>query len=377
MIPEAENLSPNQPRVIADGASGSGIRRPILRGLVAMAAFVIISAGLRAAAVIVIPLLLAVFFTIVLSPLHLALTRRRVPDWLSLVLVACLLITTAWMLGIAAKRAATTLLQESEAYSEKFEERKQEAVAWIVALGFPVPDGALDDFDPVTTFDWLQSGWSTIRGVVTNVFLTFFLLLFLLLEVSGFPEKLAAVAEDRVGAFRRVREIVGNVRRYLLIKALISLLTGFLILVVLLLLQVRFALAWASLAFLLNFVPNVGSLIAAAPAMLFVLLEDGPGTMALVGLGYLASNTICGNLIEPRVMGQDMGISPFVVLASLLYWGYVLGPVGMLLAVPLTMAAKVTLDSYDETRWIAVLLGPEHPGPDAVGIVVTETDIAS
>jgi predicted PurR-regulated permease PerM len=132
-----------------------------------------------------------------------------------------------------------------------------------------------------------------------------------------------------------------------------------LIYVWLLILGVEYPLLWALIAYLLNFVPNIGSIIAAVPAMLLALIQLGPLYMLLVGAGYLFVNTLMGNVIEPRYMGRGLGLSTLVVFLSLVFWGWVLGPVGMLLSVPLTMLLKIAFESSDETRWIAIIMGPD------------------
>jgi len=114
---------------------------------------------------------------------------------------------------------------------------------------------------------------------------------------------------------------------------------------------------WALLAFLLNFIPNIGSIIAAIPALLIAWLELT--TLSAIGcaIGYIAVNVGIGNILEPRLMGRSLGLSPLVVFCSMIFWGWVLGPVGMLLSVPLTMTVHIVLNGFDDTRWIATIMG--------------------
>jgi AI-2 transport protein TqsA len=122
------------------------------------------------------------------------------------------------------------------------------------------------------------------------------------------------------------------------------------------LIGVDFAPTWGLLAFLLNFIPNIGSIIAAVPAILLALIQLGLPSALLTLLGYLVVNITIGNFLEPRVMGRSLGLSTLVVFLSLLFWGWVLGPIGMVLSVPLTMTAKIALAVNEDTRWLAVLL---------------------
>ncbi len=145
----------------------------------------------------------------------------------------------------------------------------------------------------------------------------------------------------------------------MVIKTLVSLATGIAIAIWLGVLGVDYAMLWGLLAFLLNYVPNIGSIIAAIPAVLLALVQLGVGSALLAALGFLVVNAAIGNVIEPRFMGRGLGLSTLVVFLSLVFWGWVLGPVGMLLSVPLTMTVKIALESNEDTRWIAILLGPQ------------------
>ena len=126
---------------------------------------------------------------------------------------------------------------------------------------------------------------------------------------------------------------------------------------------------WGLLAFLLNFIPSIGSILAAIPAVLTALVQFGPGKAIATALGFIAVNIVIGSLTEPRFMGRELGLSTLVVFLSLVFWGWVLGPVGMLLSVPLTMVLKIALGASEDTRWISTMLGPDpgrtrSPGPD-------------
>ena len=141
--------------------------------------------------------------------------------------------------------------------------------------------------------------------------------------------------------------------------------TGIAIGIWLAILGVNHAFLWGLFAFLLNYVPNIGSIIAAIPAVLLALIQLGLGSAILVGIGYLVVNVVVGSIIEPKYMGKGLGLSTLVVFLSLVFWGWVLGPVGMVLSVPLTMVLKIGLESKEDTRWIAVLLGSAPPVSDS------------
>jgi AI-2 transport protein TqsA len=189
---------------------------------------------------------------------------------------------------------------------------------------------------------------------------------FLLLEATGLPRKL----RDAIGSRRSERlewfgTVMSEVQRYLALKTLISAMTGLLIAASAWLLGVDFAMLWGVLAFFLNFIPNVGSIIAAVPAVLVALLQHGIGTALALAAVYIAVNMVIGNLIEPALFGRRLGLSTLVVVLSLVFWGWVWGPVGMFLSVPLAMATKIMLDNTSGYRWVAALMaGAPAPPPD-------------
>ena len=164
---------------------------------------------------------------------------------------------------------------------------------------------------------------------------------------------------DPETSIKRVNSISENINKYIAIKTGISIVTGLLVTIFLLIIGVDYPVLWGVLAFALNFIPTIGSIIALIPAVLLTIVQLGFGDALIVLIGYLVINTIMGNILEPRLMGKGLGLSTLVVFISLIFWGWVLGPVGMLLSVPLTITIKIILDSSEETRWFAILLGPE------------------
>lgn len=220
----------------------------------------------------------------------------------------------------------------------------------------------MGQFDPATVIRLMVSIAGSIGYLLSNGVLILLTVVLILLEASSFPGKLSrafGTEQDPASAAARERylAVVASVRSYMALKTWISLLTGLFIWVWLWFFGVPYAAMWGMLAFLLNFVPNVGSIIAAIPALLVAWLDLGWMPAIACGIGYLAVNMVVGNIIEPRVMGRGMGLSPLVVFCSMVFWGWVLGPVGMLTSVPLTMAVRVALEGFDDTRWLGTLLG--------------------
>ena len=193
-------------------------------------------------------------------------------------------------------------------------------------------------------------------GVLANTFLILFTVIFILLEAAGFPAKLRKALGDKTQAVQHFARFSQLVQKYLVIKTLVSLMTGASIGIALWIIGVDYAAMWALVAFLLNYIPNIGSIIAAVPAVLVALIQLSVGEAALTALVYVIANTFFGNIVEPKMMGRTLGLSTLVVFLSLVFWGWVLGPVGMLLSIPLTMVVKIAFEVNERTRWVATLL---------------------
>jgi len=215
----------------------------------------------------------------------------------------------------------------------------------------------------------LNSVFRSIQAMLSQAFIILILVIFMLAEASALPAKLEAGLGKSDPWNDRVLKIAEDVRRYMVIKTWTSIVTGLLVTALLIVLKVDYPLLWGMIAFLFNFVPNIGSIIAAIPAVFLALLQSGIPTAAAVGAGYIAINCFVSYGLEPRFMGRGLGLSPLVVFLSLLLWGWVLGPVGMFLSAPLTMIVKIILESSEETRWIAILLGPRTEAKKAPPIV--------
>jgi predicted PurR-regulated permease PerM len=188
------------------------------------------------------------------------------------------------------------------------------------------------------------------------MFIIVIVAIFILLESSALPAKVRDLPVLSQDTWARLQQIAADVRRYMLLKTVMSLLTGALIALFSLIVGVDFAILLGVLAFALNYIPVIGSIVAALPGILLAFVEFGLGTSVLVTVGYVAINIGVSNGIEPRYFGDGLNLSPLVVILSVLLWGWVLGPMGMLLSVPLTMSVKIALESDEGTEWLALLM---------------------
>ena len=183
-------------------------------------------------------------------------------------------------------------------------------------------------------------------------------------EIDSFGVKAKAIMLGRGSSESYLQTIIKSIRDYLSIKTVTSLLTGILIWIGLIIIGVDYAIIWALLAFLLNYIPNFGSIIAGIPPVLFSFIQLGFSGVLWTTVVFVAVNMVIGNAVEPKMMGKGMGLSTFVVFLSLIFWGFVLGTVGMFLSVPLTMTFKIILEKNPNTKWIAIMLGTQQDAQD-------------
>jgi AI-2 transport protein TqsA len=332
--------------------------------LLTIAAFVVVIAGMSAAKVILVPFLLAAFIAIVSAPPLFWLQRKGLPAWLSLLIVVLgvllIVLLVAGLIGTSVRDFSKDL----PGYEAKLRQQTTMIMGLLERLGVDTSGPALTKiFNLGAAMKLVATLLNSLGNVLTNGFLILMTVIFMLMEASSFPAKLRRVLGGPESSLARFDSFIDNVKHYMAIKTLISFATGTFVAIWLAIIGVNYAMLWGLLAFALNYVPNIGSIIAAAPAVLLAIIQLGILKAFVTAAGYVGINIIMGNFLEPRFMGRGLGLSTLVVFLSLLFWGWVLGPVGMLLSVPLTMTAKIALESRDDTRWIAVLLGPKgSPG---------------
>jgi predicted PurR-regulated permease PerM len=424
-----------------------------------LAAFVIVTAGVRMAQEILQLLLLSVFLAVVGVPVYAWLVKKKLASWLSLLIVISGLILSTLLVFWIVMTSLADFTSRQEHYAELLRERTKPLQVLLEKLipekpaplksreAFEAPSGAiseaietvspspaaavspaaeiaeqnaapengdtepgsltdnqietdsqpraLTEFAPILAPDadqnagWLQPrritappqsrrSWReliasqfdparviamaanialSVSQILSNTMLIILTVVFILLEASTFPRKLRKAFGDHPETQERYALIIEKIRSYLVIKTAMSLLTGVLITAWLWLFGVPYAGLWGMLAFLLNYIPNIGSIIAALPALMVAWLDLGMFVGIASGIGYVIVNMAIGNILEPRVLGRGMGLSALVVFCSMVFWGWALGPVGMLLSVPLTMAARVAFEGFDDTRWLGTLLG--------------------
>jgi predicted PurR-regulated permease PerM len=326
--------------------------------LINVAAFVVVVAGMKAPTQLLVPFLLAIFIAVLCAPLMVWLKGKKVPSTVSVLIVVAVFFLLAATFGTVIGTSLSAFYQDIPEYEQKLQQQGQMAIVWLQGFGIVVDEALLSHYiDPGAAMQMVTKIFSGLGGVLTNTFLILFSVIFILLEASDFPDKVRRALGADTLAMDHFQSFSDSVQRYLLIKTLVSLATGFVVGIALTILGVDYAILWAVIAFLLNYIPNIGSIIAAVPPMLIAMIQLGPMSSLLVAGLYIVINTIFGNVVEPRYMGRSLGLSTLVVFVSLVFWGWVFGPVGMLLSIPLTMVVKIALENSDRNRWLAVLLG--------------------
>lgn len=349
-------------RHLAKGMWLSAIVRENTNAIISAAAVIILIFGMQAAKVLLVPFLLAIFLALITVRPMLWMQKQGVPAF-----AGALIIVVAMMLALA---AVATIIGTSIAEFTSVLPSYQERLDLIVEKTFRFIATRIDeDFSGETLGDLVDAGWAMglaatilngVRDMLTNAFLILFTMVFILLEASTIPTKISAAFGVGADTFERPRLFLDNLGRYLGIKTVVSIVTGLLIGVITWSIGLDFPLLWGMLAFLLNYIPNIGSIIAAIPAVVVAGLQLGTGAALATAMGFLGVNLLFGNIIEPRLMGHGVGLSPLIVFIGLVFWGWVFGPVGMLLSVPLTMALKMALERDERTKWIALFLGSER-----------------
>ncbi len=335
--------------------------RTDVRGLlISLAAVVVLIYGLKAAQTIVVPFLLSVFLTVVGVPPLAWLRRKGVPNAVGVgIVVVGMVLVVALMVSLI----GTSVADFTRGIPD-YQERLDDQIATILdRLGLSERIGStrelLATVHPGAAIDMVGRLLNSVTGIFNYTFLILFSVVFMLAEVAAIPDKIEAAFSSSAETLRAFTRFNRSLNRYIGLKTAIGLITGIAVTIWVTILRLDFPLLWGLIAFLFNYVPNIGSIIAAVPAVLLALVQWGPGRAMLVAAGYLVINILIGNLIEPRVLGRGLGLSTLVVFLSLVFWGWVLGPMGMLLSVPLTMTLVMALESHERTRRFAILLGIE------------------
>lgn len=317
--------------------------------LYVIAAIAIVLGAMKAASGVLVPGLLALFIAIVCTDPMYWMIERGTPRWVAILVVIIVLLAISSLMPVVIGGSFVQFTEQLPVYQERLDTLLVQSSEWLKEYGYTT-ENLRTVFDPSAALGWVQVILTALGGILSMYLLIMLLVIFILVDV---PRSLNA-GPDTAG------QIMRTVQHYFAIKTFTSFLTGTVIALWLMLMDVQYPLLWGFVAFLFNFVPNIGSILAAVPAVLLALLFDGFASALIVMVGYIVINIAISNGLEPRIMGQQLGIRFVWIFVSLVVWGWILGPVGMLLAVPLTMTLRIIVENHPDTRWIAAILVPER-----------------
>jgi AI-2 transport protein TqsA len=334
----------------------SGFRDSVLT----IAGIMVILLTVRYAQGIVVPVLLALLISIIAAVPVGWLKKRGLPLPIAVGIVMILVVLIDVLLVLLLAGAITSFTESLPNYQARLDEIWDVLSTWFLSKGVDLSETSFREvMDPKAALIFVKNFIQNVGELLGNELLITLTVLFILLEGWSFPAKINAMESVRSGKIiSEAVKVINSTKKYLAIKTITSLATGVIVAVGLALVGLDFAGILGFLTFALNFIPTIGSFIAAVPAVLLALLQFGPLQALIVIAIFLAVNIVIGNIIEPRVMGHRVGLSPLVVFLSMVFWGWMFGPVGMLLSVPLTMIIKFAAETREQSRWLAMLLSP-------------------
>lgn len=335
----------------------------IVRPLVAIAAFIIIVAGLKAASELLSPVLLSLFIVLVTAPMVQWLRAKRVPSWLANLLVILGVVAAGMLLILFLAASVAQLTASIPEYRSLLDAQFDQFEAWINARGIESSDlFNLEVFQPSRLIQIVVAFLTGLIGTLGNAGLTLFIFIYMLVGSSSFSQKLNRGLGKNHPVLDRMRAFGRSVSLYLLIKGWLGAMTAIGQTILLWIIGVDFAVLWGVMSFLFNFIPNVGYIIALVPPLVLALLESGIGAAVAVFIGYALINNFFDMVVGPRYLGQGLDLSTLVTFLAVIFWTWVLGPIGAFLALPLTVMFKtIVLEVFPDSSLLAQLMGADEP----------------
>ena len=329
----------------------------VYKTILTISGLIIICAGLKIADKIVVPFFLSMFIALISFPLLKYFQSKKINTPISVSLVLITIISVSLSIAALIGSSLNSFRKSLPEYKEKIYNEIGNISSTLKQYDINVDSNFLYDYvDPSFLIQSVANTISAFGNVLTNYFLILFIVMFTLLEAAGFSKKLKLAFNNSDRSITNFYAFSENMNKYLTIKTIVSIITGMLIYVSLMIIGLDHAILWGLIAFFLNYIPNIGSIIASIPAILIALVQLNFYYAILVALIYLIVNVVMGSIVEPKYLGKELGLSTLIIFLSLIFWGWLLGPVGMLLSVPLTMIMKIALESNNDTKWIAILL---------------------
>ncbi len=310
-----------------------------------LASLVIVLAGVKIASDIIVPFLLALFITIIFKPFANAMRKRGVPSWLALTIIILFILVFIGLLVTMITVSVQNFSARLPFYNQKLIIERDNLLALAQKLHMNIEKDELNSlFDPAKIMGYVAIALRSFSDILSNGLLILITIIFIFIESSVFNRKLLFILSDE-RKLRYFQEIDDQLNHYMMIKSFTSAATGIILWGALSLIGVDYAMLWGFIAFMLNYIPSIGSLIAAIPPIILTLVQFGLGHAIGVTILFAAVNFLIGSVIEPRIMGKGLNLSILIIFVSLVFWGWLLGPVGMFLALPITLVMKIVLHS--------------------------------
>jgi predicted PurR-regulated permease PerM len=322
-----------------------------------LSSLVIILAGMKLSASILAPFLFALFISIIASFPLFWMYRKGVKKWLAISILIFTMFSIGLILTFVLGTSISGFISSLPKYESILKDNMDSALKLLSGFGVNISKSTIFQYvNPANAFKAVGDIVSQLGNLLANLFLITFISIFVLLEALSLPNKVSYILKDSNVSLDNLKEIGENIKNYLFIKTYMSILTGVVITISLYILKIDFAILWGVLAFLLNYVPNIGSLLAGFPPAMMAFIQYGVTRFIITIIIYLVINIVIGTIIEPKFMGKGLGLSPLIVFLSLIFWGWILGIVGMFLSVPLTMIIKIIFSVSKDKKWVSVLL---------------------
>ncbi len=303
-------------------------------------------------------LLLAWIIVLVVSPL-ISKLKQKMPAWLAFILTLLATFSVFLIVVLLLVTGINRFLEVVPTYAAQIQSHTDSLSNNLVSIGFnPDNVAAINKFlQPDAIMEVIGDFLSSLLGTISDIVLVIILIVFLLLETFNVPGRIRQEIQSGNHRLEKLFKVSGTIRAYVQFTTVVGLFTGIIDTILFLLLGVDFAILWGILAFLLSYVPTLGFWLAAIPPTILAYLESGIGTAVGVFLGIVLINGFAENVIKPKYMGQGVNLSPFMIIFSVILWAAVLGPMGAILGVPVTILFKETiLEADEDSLWIAKLM---------------------
>jgi AI-2 transport protein TqsA len=363
---------PSPPTAVRSGTEDGTGPAVLPRGVLVLlgtASLVVVVGGMRAVAELVGPVFLALMLTVTVSPFTGWLRRHGAPAWLAATATIVTVYAGLFALGGAMAVSVARLIDLLPEYQDRFTELRDGLAAGLSGLGIEAEQlrAALAGVDAGSFVRVVEVLFGGLAGALSNSLFLLAVLLFMCLDAVNFPARLREVVTERPQVVGALHSFATGTRRYLLVTTVFGLIVAVFDTALLWWLGIPLPLLWGLLSFITNYIPNIGFIVGVIPPALLGLLQGGPELMLWVLALYCVVNFIIQSVIQPKIVGDAVGLSVTVTFLSLIFWGWVLGPLGALLAIPLTLLAKGLLIDVDpSTRWLNSLLAGGPPARDEV-----------